>query len=126
MITCQICHIRNRHDVGVLFNQTAQSLNQPYTHYRCVVARFVFSDAIRFVPAEGSLKYRVIERFRGKYSIQAMCDVFEVSRSGYYGFVYPIYFFRAKTQSKCIGNFAFILFGNLPKRKELVFFMVCV
>jgi len=30
------------------------------------------------------LKYRVIERFRGQYSIQAMCDVFEVSRSGYY------------------------------------------
>lgn len=30
------------------------------------------------------LKYRVIERFRGKYSIQAMCRVFEVSRSGYY------------------------------------------
>lgn len=31
-----------------------------------------------------SLKYRVIERFRGKYSIQIMCDFFEVSRSGYY------------------------------------------
>ena len=31
-----------------------------------------------------SLKYRVIERFRGKYCIQAMCDLFEVSRSGYY------------------------------------------
>ncbi len=30
------------------------------------------------------LKYRVIERFRGKYSIKAMCDLFEVSRSGYY------------------------------------------
>jgi len=30
------------------------------------------------------LKYRVIERFRGKYSIQAMCDLFEVSRSDYY------------------------------------------
>lgn len=30
------------------------------------------------------LKYRVIERFRGKYSIQAMCRLFEVSRSGYY------------------------------------------
>lgn len=30
------------------------------------------------------LKYRVIERFRGKYSIQAMCNLFEVSRSGYY------------------------------------------
>ena len=30
------------------------------------------------------LKYRVIERFRGKYSIQAMCDMFEASRSGYY------------------------------------------
>ena len=30
------------------------------------------------------LKYRVIERFRGKYSIEAMCKVFEVSRSGYY------------------------------------------
>ena len=30
------------------------------------------------------LKYRVIERFRGKYSIEAMCEVFEVSRSGYY------------------------------------------
>lgn len=30
------------------------------------------------------LKYRVIERFRKKYSVAAMCDVFEVSRSGYY------------------------------------------
>ena len=30
------------------------------------------------------LKYRVIERFRGQYSVQAMCDAFEVSRSGYY------------------------------------------
>lgn len=30
------------------------------------------------------LKYRVIERFRGKYPIEAMCKVFEVSRSGYY------------------------------------------
>lgn len=29
------------------------------------------------------LKYRVMERFRGKYSIAAMCLVFEVSRSGY-------------------------------------------
>ena len=30
------------------------------------------------------LKYLVIERFRGQYSVQAMCEVFEVSRSGYY------------------------------------------
>ena len=30
------------------------------------------------------MKYRVIERFRGKYSVEAMCDVFGVSRSGYY------------------------------------------
>ena len=30
------------------------------------------------------LKYRVIERFRGKYSVEAMCEAFEVSRSGYY------------------------------------------
>ena len=30
------------------------------------------------------LKYRVIERFRGKYSVDAMCKVFGVSRSGYY------------------------------------------
>ena len=30
------------------------------------------------------LKYRVIERFRDKYSIEAMCRSFEVSRSGYY------------------------------------------
>lgn len=30
------------------------------------------------------MKYRVIERFRGKYSVDAMCRVFEVSRSGYY------------------------------------------
>lgn len=30
------------------------------------------------------LKYRVIERFRGKYHVDAMCRVFEVSRSGYY------------------------------------------
>lgn len=30
------------------------------------------------------MKYRVIERFREKYSIIAMCKTFEVSRSGYY------------------------------------------
>ena len=30
------------------------------------------------------LKYRVIERFRGKYSVESMCRLFEVSRSGYY------------------------------------------
>lgn len=30
------------------------------------------------------LKYRVIESFRGKYSVEAMRKVFEVSRSGYY------------------------------------------
>lgn len=30
------------------------------------------------------MKYRVIERFRGKYSIETMCRLFEVSRSGYY------------------------------------------
>lgn len=33
---------------------------------------------------EVRLKYRVIERFRGIYPIEAMCEVFEVSRSGYY------------------------------------------
>lgn len=31
-----------------------------------------------------NLKYRVIERFRGKYSVAAMCEMFEVSRGGYY------------------------------------------
>ena len=31
-----------------------------------------------------TLKYRVIERFREKYSISAMCRILEVSRSGYY------------------------------------------
>ena len=30
------------------------------------------------------LKYRVIERLRGQYSIEAMCEILEVSRSGYY------------------------------------------
>ena len=30
------------------------------------------------------LKYRVIERFREKYSVEAMGEVFKVSRSGYY------------------------------------------
>ncbi len=30
------------------------------------------------------MKYRVIERFRGKYNIEAMCKVLEVSKSGYY------------------------------------------
>ena len=30
------------------------------------------------------LKYRVIERFRRTYSVAAMCEVFDVSRSGYY------------------------------------------
>ena len=30
------------------------------------------------------LKYRVIERFRDKYPVEAMCKLFEVSRSGYY------------------------------------------
>lgn len=31
-----------------------------------------------------TLKYRVIERFREKYPISAMCKIFEVQRSGYY------------------------------------------
>lgn len=30
------------------------------------------------------LKYRVIERLKGKYSINALCRILEVSRSGYY------------------------------------------
>lgn len=30
------------------------------------------------------LKYRVIERFRGKYRIEEMCSALEVSKSGYY------------------------------------------
>ena len=29
-------------------------------------------------------KYRVIERFKSKYPIQRMCEIFEVSRSGFY------------------------------------------
>lgn len=28
------------------------------------------------------LKYRVIERFRGKYSVEAMCEVFDTMRGG--------------------------------------------
>ena len=31
-----------------------------------------------------SAKYRVIERFKEKYPIQKMCELFEVSRSGFY------------------------------------------
>ncbi len=34
-----------------------------------------------------SVKYRVIYRYKDKYSISEMCRFFEVSRSGYYGFV---------------------------------------
>ena len=30
------------------------------------------------------LKYRVIERFRKKYPVTALCSILEVSRSGYY------------------------------------------
>ena len=30
------------------------------------------------------MKYRVIERFRGTYTVEEMCKVFQVSRSGYY------------------------------------------
>ena len=33
------------------------------------------------------VKYRVIYRYKDKYSICDMCRFFEVSRSGYYGFV---------------------------------------
>ena len=33
---------------------------------------------------EVSLKYRVIERFKDKYSISEMCKLFEVPRSSYY------------------------------------------
>ena len=42
------------------------------------------------------LKYRVIERFRGKYSIETMCRMFEVSRNGYYD--------RRKRQDKPAGD----------------------
>ena len=31
-----------------------------------------------------SAKYRVIERFKEKYPIQKMCELFEVSRRGFY------------------------------------------
>lgn len=34
-----------------------------------------------------TVKYRVIYRHKDKYSISEMCRIFEVSRSGYYGFV---------------------------------------
>ena len=34
-----------------------------------------------------SVKYRVIYRHKAKYSISEMCRFFEVSRSGYYGYV---------------------------------------
>ena len=34
-----------------------------------------------------SVKYMVIYRHREKYSISEMCRFFEVSRSGYYGYV---------------------------------------
>ncbi len=34
-----------------------------------------------------SVKYRVIYRHKDKYSIREMCRFFEVSRSGYYGYV---------------------------------------
>lgn len=30
------------------------------------------------------LKYRVIERFRSKYPVKALCEILQVSRSGYY------------------------------------------
>ena len=33
------------------------------------------------------VKYRVIYRHKDKYSISEMCRFFDVSRSGYYGFV---------------------------------------
>ena len=36
---------------------------------------------------KAELKYRVIYRHKDKYSISGMCRIFEVSRSGYYGFV---------------------------------------
>ncbi len=36
---------------------------------------------------KASVKYRVIYRHREKYSISEMCHFFDVSRSGYYGFV---------------------------------------
>ena len=34
-----------------------------------------------------SVKYMVIYRHKGKYSISEMCKFFQVSRSGYYGYV---------------------------------------
>ncbi|MBQ7491683.1 MAG: IS3 family transposase, partial [Clostridia bacterium] len=33
------------------------------------------------------LKYKIIYRYREKYSISEMCHFFGVSRSGYYGYV---------------------------------------
>ena len=36
---------------------------------------------------KANVKYKVIYRHRGKYSIIEMCRFFGVSRSGYYGYV---------------------------------------
>lgn len=33
---------------------------------------------------EVKIKYRVVERLKGKYSVGALCSILEVSRSGYY------------------------------------------
>ena len=38
-----------------------------------------------------SVKYMVIYRHKGKYSISEMCKFFQVSRSGYYGYVARMY-----------------------------------
>lgn len=36
---------------------------------------------------KASIKYRVIHKYRSKYSVSTMCSFFGVSRSGYYDFV---------------------------------------
>ena len=35
------------------------------------------------------MQYRVVERFRDQYSIQAMCELLDVSRSAYYAWRRP-------------------------------------
>lgn len=66
-------------------------MSRIYTKVECL-AEEVFCRKVDRIVAKFSvrsrkevkLKYRVIERFRGKYSIAAMCKVFGVSRIGYY------------------------------------------
>lgn len=64
----------------------------------------------KYEEVKPSIKYNIIYRHKDKYAISVMCKFFNISRSGYYGYIS-----RMNTPNKKAGKYAII---NDTKRRS--------